>query len=163
MSLETFFSFQTHILFQRSESFSVQDSLDIDPTFSHSLSLLRTMTTSFGFSWQPSSVKDKSLPSHVTFIMYLRMKGAEDEIQWGKGWSKRWGGLWEKPVNNKRNEMSDFVRKREKEIELHQHVKYSICNLLLLLLPFCNIQALVVKVIKSHLIIMDWIMIVFQN
>lgn len=30
-----------------------------------------------------------------------------------------WGGLWEKPVNNKRNEMSDFVRKREKEIELH--------------------------------------------
>lgn len=29
------------------------------------------------------------------------------------------GGLWEKPVNNKRNEMSDFVRKREKEIELH--------------------------------------------
>lgn len=32
---------------------------------------------------------------------------------------QRDGGLWEKPVNNKRNEMSDFVRKREKEIELH--------------------------------------------
>lgn len=36
-----------------------------------------------------------------------------------KGGQRDGGGLWEKPVNNKRNEMSDFVRKREKEIELH--------------------------------------------
>lgn len=48
-------------------------------------------------------------------MRYSGAKGGQRDGGGGGGM----GGLWEKPVNNKRNEMSDFVRKREKEIELH--------------------------------------------
>lgn len=61
-------------------------------TFSHSRSLFSTITTSLGCTWQPSSVKDKSLPSHVTLTINLE-RGREKDKFLGKNQSnqtKKW-------------------------------------------------------------------------